>query len=149
MKKFGTTKLHLGLVYIGLTPEHETAQDIPSLSVRVPLGPKKVVEIPFAKVTTKQLELAIDILRRKPTPHDDELTSYAKSVHSVLQAEVAAPKGSHRHAPGVRAYPHPDGQRAVRFDLLGVDLDDIVRGARALVKVRLPKMKRATMRAVA
>ena len=131
------------------TPEHETAQDIPGLSVRVPLGPKQVVEIPFAKVTTKQLGAAIEGLRRKPTPHDDELTSYAKAVHSVLQAEVAAPKGSHRHAPAVRAYPHPDGRRAVRFDLLGVDLDDVLRIARALTKVKLPKMKRATIRAVA
>ncbi len=150
VKKHGVTKLNLGVTYIGLTPEHEQPSDLPRMSIRVPTGRgNEIVEVPFAKVTASQLEAAIEHLRKKPSPKDDVLTAWAKRVGPVLQSALAAPKGTYRHAPRVRAYPHPNGQHAVRVDLLGVDLDDLPRIAKALRGVELPVAPRSRSSAAA
>ena len=131
--RHGVTKLHLGLLYIDATPEHERPAEIPRLEVRVPGRGGQVVAKPFADCSTHELERAIEAALAKPRETDDPATAKAKRVQADLQAAVAAPKGTHQHAPSVRAYPHPDHHGELQFDLRAVDLRDAPRVAKALL----------------
>jgi hypothetical protein len=114
---------------IGLTPEHERPAEIPRLGIRVPYGSEFSI-VPFEKATTTDLERAIALASGKPTAHDDVHQKSAKKLSSVLQAIVAAPKGTRRHAPVVRV--HVTDDKHLRIDVIGIDQDDLARVARAL-----------------
>lgn len=128
--KYGTTKLDLALTYMSATPEHERAAEVDRLEVAVPVG-TKLASVPFGKASVSQLEKAIKHATALPTAHDDAKQARAKRRAHALQRAVAAPKGTHSHAPLVRAHVAEDGQ--LRFDVVGIDEADLARVARALL----------------
>ena len=69
----------------------------------------------------------------KPDAYDDAATAHAKRARLAAQAAVASPKGQHLHAPSVRAHPHPEHPKKVRYDIVGIDEDDLARVAKALL----------------
>ena len=132
-KKHGVTKLYLGLLYIEATPEHERPAELPRLLVRVPDKKEQVTEVPFVRCTTRDLERAIALANARPGERDDVASAGAKRARARVQEAVAAPKGVHLHAPYVRAHPHPEHHGHVRFDIVGIDDDDLERVAKALL----------------
>jgi hypothetical protein len=105
--------------------------------------------IPFAKCHTRQLEKAIEAALGKPDAYDDDATANAKRRRMEVQAVVAAPKGTHQHAPLVRAHPHPEHPKEVRYDVVGIDEDDLERVAKALLafaRKRATRGKRSAAR---
>ncbi len=134
MKLHAVNKLDLGLSYIALTPEDEKPHDLLRLEIRVPVQ-GGVVAIPFSKVTPSQLEKAIELAQGKPTAHDGAAAARAKEIAPILQAAVAAPKGTHFHAPRTKVHPHADDRGKFRVSVNGIDLEDLPRVGIALAKV--------------
>ena len=141
-KKHGTWKLALGLQYIEATPEHEKPGEIPRLVVRVPTKSGKAMDpIPFAACKPKDLERAIEAALAKPDAYDGVAEANAKRARTEAQAAVASPRDQHLHAPLVRAHPHPEHPELVRYDVVGIDEQDLGRVARALVAIAAKREK--------
>jgi hypothetical protein len=129
VKLHGTNKLSLGLDYIALTPEQERPRELFSLGIRVPAG-KGVRVVAFRDAQVQEIKAAID---RLENPRAAEKTDDARAVkkRAALQSLLDPPKGSKRHAPKARAYETDDD--TIRYDVVGVDEDDLDRVGRALI----------------
>jgi hypothetical protein len=131
--KHGTSKLDAGLTYldaIGKTDPKALLQ----LDIKVPGdGVRRVnADVPFAKATNSEIQRAIVAAHAKPENAADEEHRVAREWQQSIQAAVAAPMGTFRHAPIVRVKPHPDKEGMSRIDVIGIDLDDLTRVGKAL-----------------
>ena len=75
---------------------------------------------------------AIEHAKARPTPHDDVTQARLKRARAALQARSAAPTGHARHAPLVRT--HLTDVHQPRYDLVGIDADDLERVGQALIE---------------
>jgi len=132
--KHGTTKLDLGLTYLGAVGKRQKPAALLGLEILVPDDNRKTRRVPFATITYDELVRAVSAVSLIPHHDDPRLDQLAAEWQSTFQAAVAAPKGQFRHAPSVRVRPHPTRPGVVRVDVLGIDLDDVARVAKALVR---------------
>jgi hypothetical protein len=133
--KHGTSKLEAGLIYLeAAAPKDTDPRTLLSLDIKVPGdGAKRVTTlIPFSKATNAEIQRAIAAARAEPENAADPQHRLAREWQIALQAAVAAPPGTFRHAPLVRVKPHPDKEGAARVDVIGIDLDDLTRVGKAL-----------------
>jgi hypothetical protein len=148
--KHGTSKLEAGLTYLEAVAAGNAPRWLLGAQIKVPGDGATKTEtlVPFAKVTNAELQRAILAARAEPQNADDRASRLAREYQLSIQAAVAAPKGTFRHAPIVRVKPHPDKEGAARVDVIGIDLDDLPRVGKALrdVDIDPPKspLKKAT-----
>ncbi len=136
--KHGTSKLEAGLTYLeAVTPKDTDPRTLLSLDIKVPGdGARRVTTlIPFSKASNAEIQRAIAAARAEPENAADPEQRLAREWQIALQAAVAAPPGTFRHAPLVRVKPHPDKEGAARVDVIGIDLDDLTRVGKALHSV--------------
>jgi hypothetical protein len=132
--KYGISKLDAGLTYLDAVGLKSNPKALLSLDIKVPTdGEKRTIRlVPFAKATNTQIQRAIVAAHADPENTDDHAIRLARQWQMSIQAAVAAPKGTFRHAPMVRVKPHPDKEGAARVDVIGIDLDDLTRVGKAL-----------------
>jgi hypothetical protein len=132
--KHGITKLDLGLTYLGAVGKRAKPAALLGLDIRVPDDNQGTRNVPFSSITYDDLVRAVSAVSLLPHHDDPRLDKLAASWQATFQAAVAAPKGQFRHAPLVRVRPHAKRPGVVRVDVLGIDLDDVARVARALAR---------------
>ncbi len=132
--KHGTTKLDLGLTYLGAVGKRAKPASLLSLDIVVPEDNQRTRKVPFASITYDELVRAVSAVTLLPHHDDPRLDKLAAHWQVTFQTAVAAPKGDYRHAPSVRVRPHPKQPGVVRVDVLGIDLDDVARVAKALAR---------------
>jgi hypothetical protein len=132
VERHGVTKLDLGLTYANVTGRHGGPADVLGLVIHVPAkGTEEARKVPFVRVTAGELARAVLHAKKIPEHADGFAGLCAKRRRVELQALVAAPPGSHVPAPTVRSRTTHLG--LVRFDLVGIDMDDLERVGRALI----------------
>jgi hypothetical protein len=136
VRKHGMVRLSAGLSYLDLLPIEHRAYDV--LHLQIPVRAKEgksVASVPFSKASLKQIERAIEDTQKHPAHDDHSASARLKRFCAELQQLVASPAGEHRHAPLARS--HFTDANTVRFDLIGIDLDDVARVGEALVAFSL------------
>ena len=132
--RHGISKLDAGLSYLDAVGLSSDPNALLALDIKVPGDGVSRTDslVPFSKATNSEIQRAIVAARAVPENADDQAQRLAREWQLSIQAAVAAPKGTFRHAPIVRVKPHPDKEGAARVDVIGIDLDDLTRVGKAL-----------------
>ena len=132
VKRHGVSKLDVGLSYLDAVGQTKDPRSLLTLMIRVPTDRNREDLVPFARTTLTNLQRAVAAARARPEKEDGATLKAAKRMQSLLQLAVAAPTGTHRHAPTVRVKPNPNGKGDLRIDVLSIDGDDLGRIGEAL-----------------
>jgi len=132
--KHGATKLDLGLTYLGALGKRAKPAALLGMDIVVPDDNQRTRNVPFASITYDELMRAVSAVSLVPHHDDPRLDRLAAEWQTTFQTAVAAPKGECRHAPIVRVRLYPKQAGVVRVDVLGIDLDDVARVAKALAR---------------